>query len=153
MVPKANVAGVTEADQSLGTSPSQSDQSLQALQSAQSGPSSEDAVASNGFTVSSFFGFFNVLVGLMLVAAFLTFFGGLIGYLSRLGLENRVQGLYAMYWGTTILFVLVILLTIVNFLQYHTTFFLAIVAIIVAVLFAWGVIAAMRDVKPAKPAE
>jgi len=41
----------------------------------------------------------------MLVAGLILFFGGFIAYLTRLGLESRMDGLRYMYWGLTVLFV------------------------------------------------
>jgi hypothetical protein len=97
------------------------------------------APAGSSFTVSAAFGFFNILVGLMLVAAFLFFFGGLAGYLSRLGLEGRIDGLRYMYRGVVILFVLIVLLGIVNFLQQRPTVVYMIIAIALVVFVIWGV--------------
>jgi hypothetical protein len=97
------------------------------------------AQAGSGFTISAAFGFFNILVGLMLVAAFLFFFGGLAGYLSRLGLEGRIEGLKYMYRGIVILFVLVVLLGIVNFLQQRPAVVFAIIAITLVLFVLWGI--------------
>jgi hypothetical protein len=97
------------------------------------------APAGSGFTVSAAFGFFNILVGLMLVAAFLFFFGGLAGYLSRLGLEGRIEGLKYMYRGVVILFVLIVLLGIVNFLQQRPAVVFTIIAIVLILFVLWGI--------------
>jgi cytochrome bd-type quinol oxidase subunit 2 len=98
------------------------------------------SATSTNTTLSQIFGFFNIMVGLMLVAALLLFFGGFISYLTRLGLDNRVQGLRYMYWGLTILFVLIVLLGVVNYVQYHQAVVFAIVGVLVVIFVAWAVI-------------
>lgn len=69
-------------------------------------------------TLSEFVGIFNVFVGILLVAALLFFFGGFVLYLVRLGTEHRSEGLDYMKQGNTILFILVVLLIIVQFIQH-----------------------------------
>ncbi len=106
----------------------------------------ETATASAGvFSLSAVLGLFNIIVGLMLVAAFLMFFGGLAGYLSRLGLVGREQGLHYMNWGVTILFVLIILVGIVQFLQFHPEILFAIIAFVVIAGIIWIVIKSMQE--------
>ena len=101
--------------------------------------------AGDAFTLSAAFGLFNILVGLMLVAAFLIFFGGLIGYLSRLGLEGRQDGLQAMYWGVTILLVLIILLAIVHFLQFHPAVVFGIIGALIVIFGAWAAVNSAQE--------
>lgn len=69
-------------------------------------------------TISQMIGLFNILVGLMLVSAFLAMCGGFIVYLVRMGNNNRDEGLNYMMWGVTILFVLIILLAVVQLVQH-----------------------------------
>jgi hypothetical protein len=69
-------------------------------------------------TLSQVFGLFNILSGIMLVAGFLTTGGGFVVYLVRIGNNNRVDGIQIMMWGVTILFVLIVLLAIVQLVQY-----------------------------------
>ena len=121
MSPEAMVAGVTEAGVDTGTP------------------------GITGFTFSQAFGFFNVVVGLMIVAAFLLFFGGLTGHLTRLGLESRIEGLNVMYYGVTVLFVLVVLLGIVHFLQFNPTAIFTIIALLIIALIAWIAINALSE--------
>src|SRR5665213_3593881 len=85
-------------------------------------------------TLSTFLGFFNILAGLMLVAAVLSFVGGFIRYLVVLGNVKRKDGLVFMVWGIAILFVLVVLLGIVNILQ-GPFFFLLSIALVLFVCF------------------
>lgn len=100
---------------------------------------SAPSIDGNNFTLSAGIGLFNIMAGLMLVAAFLSFFGGAIAYLSRLGLEGRVDGLMYMLWGVRILFVLVVLLGVVQYVQYHTDVIIWLVAFFV--LFVGGYVA------------
>lgn len=72
-------------------------------------------------TLSKLAGVFNIFVGLMLVAAFLTFFGGLIGWYVRLGAwpSYRDDMIHVMMWAVAIMFVLVVLLALVHFVQVY----------------------------------
>jgi hypothetical protein len=81
-------------------------------------------------TISILLGLFNVFAGVMVVASFLAFMGGFVRYLVLLGTERRKEGLVLMVWGIVILFVLVVLLAIVNFLQGPLFFILAAAAAI-----------------------
>ncbi len=132
------VAGVSAENPSI-------DEMIAADQAARGDTSAESAVSysgpsTNDFTVAQAFGFFNILVGLMLVAGLLLFFGGFIAYLTRLGLENRLQGLMYMYWGLSILFVLIVLLGLVHYLQFHPTVVFTILAVIAVGFMAWAAI-------------
>ena len=79
--------------------------------------------------METFLGFFNICAGVMVVASIVAFGGGFIQYLVRLGTEERKEGLEAMAWGATILFVLVVLLGLINTLQNY--FIMALGAFIV----------------------
>ena len=125
MNPEAMLAGVTESGTGIG--------------------------GASGFTLTQAFGFFNIIVGLMIVASFIFFFGGLAGWLARLGLENRVEGLVSMYWGVTILFVLVIMLGIVNFLQTNPVVIFTIIAILIVGLIGWAVVNSVWEAPEEKP--
>jgi len=82
-------------------------------------------------------GLFNIMVGLMLVAAFLLFFGGLGMWFARLGTwpTYRDEGISLMQWGVGVLFVLAILLAVVQFVQKHA----ALAAFLVGVVIVIGV--------------
>lgn len=133
MNPYGQVAGVTSEDQTTqeGTTATTD--------------TGTSAAGVNNFTFSQAFGFFNILVGLMLVAAFLSFFGGFTAYLTRLGLESRMQGLRYMYWGSAILFVLIVLLTIVNFLQFNPAVVFGIIAVLIVIFGAWAIVKASQE--------
>lgn len=66
-------------------------------------------------------GLFNIFVGLMVVAAFLLYGGGLIMWMTRLGSwpSPRDEAIRIMMWAPVILFTLIVLLAIVQFLQGH----------------------------------
>jgi hypothetical protein len=83
------------------------------------------------FSVSAAAGLLNIVAGLMLVASFLLFFGGGVAYLSRLGLVGRDEGLHYMMWGVRVLFVLVIVLGVVQYIQKNPNVVIWIVALVV----------------------
>ncbi len=153
MEAETQVAGVTGSEPGFPADSSSGQAPVSAQEASQAQANAPGAGQQSAFTLSAAFGLFNIVVGIMLVIAFLSFFAGLTGYLTRLGLENRIDGLRAMHWGVTILFVLVILLAIVNFLQFHTTFLLAVVGIIVVVFAAWAIVKSVQEAKPAEKKE
>lgn len=97
------------------------------------------------YSLSAAFGMFNIVVGLMLVAAFLLFFGGLSAYLSRLGLVGREEGLKYMYWGTTVLFMLIVLLGIVNVFESNPNLMYGVVASVIIVFALWAIMKAIQE--------
>jgi uncharacterized membrane protein len=105
------------------------------------------APAKADWSLSSMFGLINIVAGLMLVASILIFFGGLVGYLSRLGLESRIQGLTYMYRGVSILFVLIVMLAIVRYVQEHPERLMMAIAVVIVLFGAWAIFEA------SKPAE
>lgn len=117
------------------------------------GTTEDSAPIQGDYGVSAGVGVLNIIAGLMLVAAFLFFFGGLIAYLTRLGLEGRVQGLGYMHWGVTILFVLIIVLGIVRFVQFHPEVVYFLAAIVIVVFVAWAVVKSAQGATSAKTAE
>jgi hypothetical protein len=98
-------------------------------------------------TIASLLGFFNICAGLMFVAAILAFLGGFIRYLVVLGTERRTEGLATMYWGITILFVLVVLLGIINTLQGQLSF---LIGAGLALFIAFAIIALLARPKKAE---
>lgn len=77
-------------------------------------------------------GVFNIVVGLMLVAAFLTYGTGIILWFTRLGVwpSYRDEAIAILEWAVAIMFMLVVLLAIVHFIQAYA----------VAASFVFGVI-------------
>lgn len=71
--------------------------------------------------LSILIGLFNILVGLMLVTSILLMGGGLILWYVRLGTfpTYRDDAIHMMEWSVAILFVLVVLLGIAQFVQTH----------------------------------
>jgi hypothetical protein len=96
-------------------------------------------------TISTLLGFFNICAGIMLTAALLLFIGGFIRYLILLGTERRNLGLVLMFWGMTILFVLVVLLAIIDVLQGAFAFLLGIA---IALLICFAIVIGLAKIKP-----
>lgn len=84
-------------------------------------------------------GFFNLLVGVMLVISLLLFFGGFTMYLIRIGTwpTYRTQALRIMSWGVAVLFTLVLLLAIQQFLARHVLVTVSIAAFIILLVVLW----------------
>lgn len=83
--------------------------------------------------IGQLFGLFNIVAGLLLVAALLTFGGGLVSYFGRLALAKRDESLITMQWGVRLMFVLVLMLGIVEFIQLHTALVLQLLAVAVLI--------------------
>ena len=79
---------------------------------------------------------FNMFIGLFLTASILIFFGGLIGYFTRLGSwpSNRDETLKIMQWAVAMLFVLVVLVAIVQAFEEHTLGAMIVLAAIIIVV-------------------
>ena len=102
------------------------------------GVSASDGASSGaGLTLSQAAGFFNVVAGFMLVAAVLLFVGGFIGWVTRLGLTGRDEGIYYMVYGVYVLTALIVVLAIIHFVQFHTQVVLTLLAVAVIILIGW----------------
>ncbi len=97
------------------------------------------AGGAGGVTFTQVIGLFNIFVGLMLTVALLTYFLGFFLWLCRLGTwpTYRTEAIKIMEWSVVILFVLVVLLAIVQFFQYHPRQAAFAVSIIVAIIIIW----------------
>lgn len=89
-------------------------------------------------TIATVLGSFNILVGLMLVAACLLMGAGAVMWVTRLGTYNtyRDEAIGIMQWAVEILFVLIVLSIVVKQAVAHTQtvlFFLG-VALVIAVI-------------------
>ena len=93
-------------------------------------------------------GYLNVLVGCMLVVAFLCFGSGLVVYISRFGLVGRDLGIEQMSFGTSILFVLVIMLWGVRFVQNNAKLAMTLLALIVFAYMGRIIFSAMTATAP-----
>ena len=93
-------------------------------------------------TVTAVAGAFNIFVGLMLVAAFLLFFGGLIVWVIRLGTfpTYRDEAIEYMEWAVAVLFVLVVLLAVIQYVQNNTQTAMFILGVVIVGLVTWAVI-------------
>lgn len=101
--------------------------------------------AASALVIEQVAGTFNILVGLMLVASLLTFGGGFMMYIARLGTEHRVDGIRYMEWGVNILFVLIVLLAIVKFIQGNAGLASFLVGIAIVGGFAWLVASTVQQ--------
>lgn len=94
------------------------------------------ADVSTGMSFTQAIGLFNVFVGIMLTAALLTYGVGFVVWLVRLGTwpTYRTEAIKIMEWSVVIMFVLVVLLAIVQFFQYHPREAAFVVSVIVAII-------------------
>ncbi len=90
---------------------------------------------------------FNTFVGLMLVAAILTYCVGFVIWIVRLGTwpTYRTEGIKIMEWSVVILFVLVVILMVVQFFRDHPYAATYTVSAIILALIIWAVIVIMQQ--------
>jgi hypothetical protein len=98
-------------------------------------------------------GVFNIFVGLMLVVAFLLYFGALVGWAIRLGIYPgyRDEMIELMMWGNVVLFVLIVLLALVHFIQAYQAAAAFAVGLLIFVALVWLIMKAASA--PSKDAE
>ncbi len=96
--------------------------------------------------------FFNLLVGLLLVASLLLFLGGFAMYLIRLGTwpTYRDTAITLMEWGVSILFTLIVLLIVQQFLLRNLFVAVSLASTIIIIVVAWVIV---QDIATAKPPE
>lgn len=99
------------------------------------------------FTLTQFVGLFNVFVGLLLTLAFLLMGAASVMWVVRLGTTPtyRDEAIRLMQWAVSILFVLVLLLLVVQFVQRHTANAVYIMGFFIIALAAWAIIWAYRE--------
>lgn len=87
-------------------------------------------------------GLFNIFVGLMLVAAVLLFFGGLIGWYLRRGPypSYRDEMIRVLQWSVAILFVLVVMLGAIRFVQTYQAAAAFMMGIVIFIGAVWAVV-------------
>lgn len=97
---------------------------------------------SHAQVLSQIAGLFNIMVGLLLVAAFLFFFGGLGMWFTRLGTSPtyRDEAISLMQWGVVILFVLAVFLALSQFVQNHAAAAAFMVGVVIVGLGIWLVL-------------
>jgi len=84
-------------------------------------------------------GLLNIFVGLLVVAAFVTFGTGLVYYLAHIELEKRIYGIYIMEWGVSIVFVTIVLLAIAKFVRDYTGVVIGVASVVTFLLFMLAV--------------
>ena len=84
---------------------------------------------------------FNIVVGLMLVMSILMMGGGLMMWYVRLGTSPtyRDEAIEIMQWGVAVLFVLVVLLGVAQFVQTHMAISMLAIGAVVAAAIAYFV--------------
>src|SRR3954468_4498743 len=94
--------------------------------------------------------FFNLLSGIMLTLSLTTFVGGFIMYLVRLGTwpTYRETAVYIMRIGVSILFVLVVILGIQQFLLQHLLVGAVVGALIIIYIIFWAFQDVFTEEKP-----
>lgn len=105
------------------------------------------AAGSGSTFITQVVGLFNMFVGLMLVAALLAYGTGFVMWVTRLGSwpSPRDEAIHVMMWTPAILFTLVVLLAIVQFLQAHPTAALYAAAAAGVAFAVWALIFLIRN--------
>ena len=98
-----------------------------------------------GLTLGSLFGLFDLVAGLLLVAAILTFGAGLSTYFARLALAGREESIGTLEQGVRLLFVLVVVLGIVKYVQNNTAVVLGILATIIVIFGGYFALEAIKN--------
>ncbi len=105
------------------------------------------AASSGSVFITQIVGLFNIFVGLMLVAAILAYGTGFVMWVTRLGVwpGPRDEAIHVMSWTPAILFTLVVVLAIVQFLQAHPAVATYIAAGAGVALALWALIFLIRN--------
>ena len=92
-----------------------------------------------GLTVAQLTGIFNVLAGLMLITSVGLIITGYTYYMVYMGLPRRATGSRIMLEGTRVLFALVLMLAVTNFVTHHISMVLAglLVAIVLFLIYSF----------------
>lgn len=96
-------------------------------------------------TLATIIALFNILVGVMLTTSIVMMVAGLMVWYVRLGTypTYRDQAISMMQWGVAILFVLVVLLGVAQFVQTHMSLSMLLIGAVVAAAIAYFVITTM----------
>lgn len=91
--------------------------------------------------LSTVIALFNIIVGLMLVLSILFMGGGLMLWYVRLGTSPtyRDEAIDLMRWGVSILFVLVVLLGVAQYVQTHMAISMLVIGAVIAAAIAYFV--------------
>ncbi|MDO8562152.1 MAG: hypothetical protein Q7S05_05045 [bacterium] len=87
-------------------------------------------LSASALAVAQVLGFFNIVVGLLLVASVISFGAGIVLYATRYGTWPREEAFPFMSLGITILFVVSVLLALIHFFVDHTAATLYVLAVI-----------------------
>ncbi len=90
-------------------------------------------------------GLFNIVAGLMLVSSILLMVGGLGVWYVRLGTfpTYRDDAIVIMRWGVSILFVLVVLLGVAQYVQTHMSIAMLAIGVVIVAAIAYFVASTM----------
>ena len=98
-------------------------------------------------TLTQVVGLFNVFVGLMLTVSMLLMGAGILMWGVRLGTwpTYRTEAIDLMEWAVGILFTLILLLLVSQFVQQHTAAAVSVLGIVVLGVVAWLAVKASQD--------
>ena len=110
----------------------------------------------SALTFVQFVGLFHVAVGLLLIATLMLFVVSFCVYVARFNTwpTHRDASIRGLEWSVVMLFVLVLLLALARFFQFHSTIALPILAFIIIVVIAIIIVrmaAAKKEKPPARP--
>ena len=97
------------------------------------------------FTLNQVLGFFNIIVGLFLTVAILSFGVGMILYMTRYGTWPREEAFPFMQFGITVLFVLSVLIALIHYFTKNTEQILYIISILVFICLGGLLLYAFKD--------
>ena len=67
--------------------------------------------------ITTIAGLFNIVIGVLLTGGILSFIGGFIEYIVRLGTDRKSDGEMRMKWGVATLFTIILMLVVVRVFQ------------------------------------
>ena len=103
-------------------------------------------------TLVTIAGVFNILVGLMLVAAVLLMGTGIALWFARLGTwpTYRDDAIALMRWAVVVLFVLIVLLVVVKLVQAYPKATAFLIGVVFFAIVAWLVVNTFTEAEPKK---
>ncbi len=98
-------------------------------------------------TLTQFVGLFNIFAGLMLTASLLLMGVACVMWVARLGTSptHRDDALTLMQWAIAVLFTLIVLLFLVQYIQRHTATAMYVIGFLIIGVVIWGVVFAAKD--------
>lgn len=113
--------------------------------------------AASALTLTQVIGFFHLAVGLLLTATLIVFLSGVWLWVARFNTwpSHRDTAIRVMEWGVVMIFVLILMLGIVNYIQKYPSVTLPIIAFIivvaVAILIVRNLAHKKKEAPPARP--